>query len=195
MFTNATLFSIRGWRLVNMSSKELIELIKRFKNQDMSAFSEIYDNFKNLINSYSYKLGGEDYNQELTVFLLELLYDVELSRFMDDCSDGLNRYILVSIRNKYYAMSREKQEYNNFLHNGDINQLYCRPTADAKLLIKEMLKLLSKKQRDIIIYKYIYGYSDTELGALLNISRQAVNRLKNRAVEAMYEYYINEELI
>lgn len=178
-----------------MNNKILVPLIIRFKNRDMSAFSEIYEAFKDLINFYSKRLGGEDYNQELTVFLLELLYEIELSRFKSDASDGLNRYIAVSIRNRYYAISKENQQYNSLLHNGDINDLYCCSSADAKLLLKEMLKILSKRQRDIIIYKYIYGYSDVELGDLLNISRQAVNRLKNRAIDSMYEYYLSGEFI
>ena len=56
------------------------------------------------------------------------------------------------------------------------------------LLLKSLglplqLNDLSEKQRFVIIQKYIIGFSDVEIAERMNISRQAVNRLINRALE------------
>lgn len=173
-----------------MKDELMLRLIQNFLKQDMSAFAIIYKEFEALMILYSNRLGGEDYLQELTVFLLELLYGINIYEFEN--SEQIKRYIAVSIRNKYIALSKDKQKYENFHCNSTENVFYCNSTAEDTVDMTDMLKSLSARQRVIIVYKYIYGYSDIELALLLGISRQAVNRLKNRAVETMQEYYFGE---
>ncbi|HBF3254028.1 TPA: glycosylating toxin sigma factor TcdR, partial [Clostridioides difficile] len=53
---------------------------------------------------------------------------------------------------------------------------------------------LSGIQRKVIFYKYLKGYSDREISVKLKISRQAVNKAKNRAFKKIkkdYENYFN----
>jgi len=172
-----------------MSNRILLGLIRRFKAYDSAAFSEIYDDFKGLIIFYSGKLADEDASQELTIFLLELLYSIDLTAFKADNSDGLRRYIAVSLRNKYIYLSREKQRYGILCNQLYENNAFFTETTDEKISIYEALNTLSKRQRLIMIYKYIYNYSDVEIADMLNISRQAVNRLKNRSVASLKQFY------
>ncbi len=172
-----------------MSNKELRELIEGFRNQDMLSFDIIYDEFKRYINFYSKKLKTDDSVQELTVFLIELLYEIDLSRFKEDTSDGLNRYIAVSIRNKYIALSKENCKYTSMraeLYEREV--FYCDTTVD-KVSIEEALEKLTERQRLIIIYKYILHYSDAEISLMLGITRQSVNRIKNRAFAVLRNFY------
>ncbi len=173
-----------------MSNLLLIKLIKKFRSRDMTAFAVIYKEFEGLILYYSAKLGGEDYSQELTIFLIELLYDLKITDFKSDSSEGVKRYIAVSLRNKYIALSKEKQKYDTLCKEAYENDFCYYSSADERLLLEDMLKGLSQRQRLVVVYKYIYGYSDAELGVMFNISRQAVNRLKNRAICILQEYYI-----
>ena len=76
------------------------------------------------------------------------------------------------------------------INNALVEDLTCDSSAEMLLSVEDMLNCLSQKQKLIMIYKYIYGYSDIEISMLLNISRQAVNRLKNRAITTLKEYYI-----
>ncbi len=172
-----------------MCNYQLKKLIEDFKKQDMLSFGPIYEEFKRYINFYSKKLGLEDALQELTVFLIELLYDIELSRFPTDSSDGLTRYIAVAIRNKYIALSKENSRYASMcaeLYESEV--FYCDSTVE-KVCIEEALEKLTHRQRLIIIYKYILNYSDAEISLLLGVSRQAVNRIKNRAFVVLREFY------
>ena len=176
-----------------MFNSRLSELIENFQKGDMDAFQTINLEFEGLISFYSKKLGGEDYFQELEVFLLELLRQIKISTFDAYTNDGLKRYIAVSIRNRYISLSKEKQK-TEFL-SSDIYEKDLRVDFKPanKLITEEMLGLLSKKQRQVITYKYIYGYSDAEIAEYFKISRQAVNRLKIRAIEIMREYYISSD--
>lgn len=55
-------------------------------------------------------------------------------------------------------------------------------SLEDRLELREMLGGLTDVQQKVIIAKYLDGYSDAEIAARLHISRQAVNRAKNRAI-------------
>ena len=175
--------------MVEMQNYLLKELILRFKGGDIKAFPILYEEFKKMICFYSKKIGNEDARQELIMFLLETFYDVELERFKDDEGDNLKRYIAVSLRNRYIALSKEYlKDLTSLLNLYERDAVYSY--SDDEILLRDMLKILSEKQRRIIIYKYIYGYSDLEIAKILGISRQAVNRLKNRGFELIRENFL-----
>lgn len=172
-----------------MENTMLTGLIEKFRKGDMSAFAVIYEGYKKLIAYYSKKLGGEDYTQELTLFFIELLYDIEIKRFKYYSENALHNYIAVALRNKYIALSKEQQKYDVFLHNTFEKDFICNTSPVKSLELKEFLKLLSKRQQTVIIYKYIYGYSEKEISDFLNVTVQAVYRLKKRALSTFEDYY------
>lgn len=166
----------------------LKELIERFKNQEISAFEMIYDEFKGLINFYARKLAYEDAIGELTLFLIELIYSVKMTKFPYDKTDSLHRYIAVAVRNKYIELSKKKSCENSFcfeLFESDGKE----NSAIERIQIEEALAYLTERQKKIIVYKYIYGFSDCQIAKLLSITRQSVNRLKNRGLKELKNYY------
>ena len=147
----------------------------------------IYEEFKKSIQNYAKKLQDDDTSQELTLFLIELLYDIDLSCFTKE-NDGLKRYILVSLKNKYYALLQQKIKFKKQLDNlKPCENDYIDITSNITL--REALECLSERQRLIIVYKYIYCLSDCEIARILDISRQAVNRLKNRSFSVLKNFY------
>lgn len=163
-------------------------LIKDFRTQDVTAFEIIFEEFKGLISFYAKKINYEDAFGELSLFLLELLYSIDLSKFKKDKSDTLKRYIAVSIRNKYIALSkqfceREKRELSFF--DKDSYSFGFEGMLD----MLDALKHLSASQQNVLIYKYVYSLSDCQIAETLGITRQAVNRLKNRGLKALKDYF------
>lgn len=166
-----------------MYKKTLKCLVEDFKGGDMGAFPQIYGEFERLIYHYSKKLDSEDVRQELTLFLIELLYKIEVSS-----SEGIKKYIAVCLRNKYIYLSKQKQLGFSLIDKVAENyDTYCDFCEDT-VLLKELISKLPIKQREVIVYKYIYSYSDIEIAEIMNISRQAVNRIKNRALCGLREY-------
>lgn len=165
----------------------LITLTEKFRSGDMSAFPLIYAEFEGLIYHYTAKCSAEDTYQELTVFLVELLYKAKLSQFVKNSDNSFKRYIAVCLGNKYIALSKE----DILRKSRNISFEDRTPSVDGffeKQLLKDAMAKLTVKQQKVICYKYIYDYSDTEIAYRLNISRQAVNRIKNRAFESLREY-------
>ena len=62
-----------------MCNRCLKLLIEKFRKQDITVFPILYDVFKRLIIFYSNKLNYDDAVSELTLFLVELFYKIDLS--------------------------------------------------------------------------------------------------------------------
>lgn len=175
-----------------MCNKELIAIAKKIKNKDMSRFEEVYEAFSGLIYHFANKLGYDDAGQELTVFLLELLYSLNTDKFLPDESDEVNRYIAASVRNKYIALLKKRSRI--MLESGELYDCVgCEAEFEGTLTLKDGIKLLNERQRWAIILRYIYGYSDTEIAEKLGITRQAVNRLQRKALSVLREYFEGKE--
>lgn len=172
-----------------MENLKLKKLIWDFRKGEIYSFSIIYDVFKKLINFYSKKAGDEDVEQELMIFLMELLYDIDLSRFEDNEKDNLKRYIAVALGHKYINIIKEIQNSQNKFYELLECDFFHYDNTESDIYVKSMLENLSPRQRMIIVYKYIYNYSDVEISYILGISRQAVNRLKNRALGTLRKLY------
>lgn len=59
-----------------------------------------------------------------------------------------------------------------------------------EVLTSILLQSLSKNQRYIITMKFMYHLSDKDIAKRLGISRQAVNRTKNRALNNLRKFLI-----
>ncbi len=172
-----------------MDNLTLSTLITRFKAGDPAAYCRLFEGFEALLRLYAYRLSGEDSFQELSLFLIELFYKIDLSSFKSCKEDGLNRYICVSLKHKYIALSKQEQRLKKEKNP------YCEATdfenrdliENARL--KEALATLTAPQRKVIVYKYVYQFTDAEIGDMLKISRQAINKTKNRAFKTLKGYY------
>lgn len=180
---------------VIMKDYLLKPLIEKIKEQDMSAFPLIFDEFKRLINFYAAKLRYEDAASDLTLFLIELLYTIRLSKFEDNESDDIKRYIAVSIKNKYFSLSANhfnKEKYNDDFYDG--YDVFYEDFL-GRIFLDDSLKSLNDEQKIIIIYRYIYGYSIADIGQITNLSRQTVNKKKNQALKILREEFLKNETI
>lgn len=180
---NARQFLANGLKgLFKMQNCLLKPLILKIKEQDMAAFPLIFDEFKKLINFYGAKLGYEDAASELTLFLIELLYEINIARFPSNSDEDIHKYIAASIKNKYIALSRAKLK--NTIFENELWEDCCGYTEDfdCRFCFTQGVSCLNSVQRKIIIYHYVYGYSIAEIAKLLGVTRQAVNRSKNQAL-------------
>lgn len=155
----------------------------------MTRFYDLFSEFEKLIRHFERKSDFEDAGEELTLFLLELIYSIDTDKFMPDSSEALSRYIAVSVRNQYISLSKKRQKYIT-----EFNELFDSTGAyslepEKNIALKAGLLLLSERQRTAIILRYIYGYSDVEISSKLNISRQAVNRLETRGIKILKNYF------
>lgn len=167
----------------------LKKLILSFRLQESGAFEMIYDEFKDLIYYYARKQRNEDIIGELTLSLIELLYRIDLNRFYSDKSEDIKKYITVAIKNKYISILRKQMKESIMLSDFPEEDFVYDSQMNMYVDMNEAFDGLTNRQKRIIICKYIYCLSDVQISEILKISRQAVNRLKNRAIKVLKEYY------
>ena len=172
-----------------MCNSEIIKIIKEIQSNDMSRFGELYDVFSVLIRHFDYKSDFEDASSELSLFLLELIYSLDTDKFISDGSEALKRYIAVSLRNRYIALSKRKAARRCEIACLEENTASTVLNQDERLALKEGLRLLSAQQRKAIVLRHIYGFSDAEIADRLGITRQAVNRLGSRGLKTLRQYF------
>lgn len=172
-----------------MCNSEIIKIIKEIQSNDMSRFGEFYDVFSVLIRHFENKADFEDASSELSLFLLELIYSLDTDKFIPDSSEALKRYIAVSLRNRYIALSKRKAARRCEIACLEENTASTVLNQDERLALREGLRLLSGQQRKAVVLRHIYGFSDAEIADRLGITRQAVNRLGSRGLKTLRQYF------
>lgn len=165
----------------------LTELIKRAIEGDDLALMEIILQFKPLLAKFSEQLNYYCSETDLTIFLIELIKGLNLSDFNDINDAIIVNLIYKSLCNKKVDLYRKNKlksiEECVLIQEITPEKAYMEP--ETEILIRNALDTLPKQQKIILVKKYYKGYSDTEIAHCLNISRQAVNRAKNKALEKL----------
>ncbi len=176
-----------------MKNNLMKPLIEKIKNGDMSAFPVIYDEFKRLITFFAVKLHYEDASADLILFFMELICNMNLSRFDDDDGDDIKKYIVASIKNKYVSVLSQRIREASF--NYELYEGYASVTEKVtdRICLRNGFKALPEPEKSIILYRYYYGYSIAEIADEMNITRQSVNKRKNKALKIMRKAFEEEK--
>ena len=168
------------------TAKGTINIIYGIKLGSQDAMEKALETFEPIISKYSFWLKDEDARQELSLFLIEQIKNYPLKSFR--CDAAFIQYISQSIYHEYIRLSKHLQKQKeNVLSFDEQLQIPCsdEESIERRILIYDLLSRLSKKQREIIVLEYFYGYKDREIGIKLNVSRQAVNKQKNSALKKL----------
>ncbi|WP_302487138.1 sigma-70 family RNA polymerase sigma factor [uncultured Megamonas sp.] len=149
--------------------------------------------FQGQIKSYSRKAQSEDIQQDLYIFLIHLINTISLDKMNNTNDKTLISYISHSIKFKFYKYF--KQQYNqsntelNFLDeiNYEENPANCvsENVIFSDLEFLNLLKDLTAKEKTVIILKYKYGFSTSEIAKKNKVSVQAVYKLEKHALNKL----------
>lgn len=156
-------------------------------DHDEQSICTIVDKFKPLLKKYAYHLNYDCAETDLIIFLLELISKVEWRSLFNLSESALVNYIVHALRNKKNDLFRKSKRSLQEVHL--MEEHLCQKDSDIinVIFIKELLKQLTDKQQEVIIYKFLFGLSDLEIGIKMKISRQAVNQIKNRSLITLKE--------
>ena len=94
-----------GGKLMN---KELIfKIIDVKKNNNNEGILDILAIFENIINKYSRKLNGEDTKQDLYVFLIKLINNIDELTIINYEDKQVLSYFSKSLKNEYIRLSKK----------------------------------------------------------------------------------------
>lgn len=73
-----------------------------------------------------------------------------------------------------------------------LSNISSSSNTDTQILLSDALLYLSERQKQMITYKYYYGYSTKEIAEILHISRQSVNQTILRGLDILRNYINND---
>ncbi len=127
---------------------------------------------------------------------------VKLHRYSDKIdnidSKATKNYVYTVIRNESITIKRKEERRNNFEQNVQFDDEYALNTIEGQVdigdfcnkygfgpEISEELEKLSLIDRDILTYKYSFGYSFKEISEIMDMSRDAVYKRHKRALDKL----------
>lgn len=169
----------------------LYEMVMNARTGDKEALQNLVERFQPLIKKYKRKLNYDGADTDLIICFIETIHKIPIYRdnhiINEECIVG---YINKSIKNKYIYFSKKyskvyrvEVELNLDIAGDDANS-----KVEDNVSIEELLDKLSERQRRVIEGIFFKNTTEVEISRQLNISRQAVNRTKNRALKCLKEY-------
>lgn len=170
----------------------LYELIIDAKNKKADAPEAVIVHFLPQIKKYSRLLEGNDTYQSLILFLLELLNKIPLEKECLQNDKIMFSYISKSLKHKYISMSIRSGKLSAAEVGLDVNTVLAdHYNFESSILLKDALKVLNRREYELINQLFFYGYTVKEISAALHVSKQAVNQLKNRALKKLLRHLKN----
>ncbi|ERK28954.1 sigma-70 family RNA polymerase sigma factor [Clostridium intestinale] len=151
--------------------------IEEFKRGNNEVFLDVLNRFTSYIKLCSYKLNYYCAETDLIIYLFKLIPQIDLSNFESD--KYIIGYIKKCIRNMAVTLYKKNKNYSFITYDNDVLDNNIAYIQEFPIDVEGLISNLSDTQKKIIIYRYKYRFSDSEIGKLLKISRQAV--YKNRA--------------
>lgn len=158
-----------------------------FQGGMQSEFDQILNMFSSYIKFLSKRVKHDNVENELRLELFIICKKIDLSKFNDDsCISGYIKVCLSNYTNKLYHKYFYKNEVINsdlceFNHNSILNSF----EDEYNIYFFDLISSLSEKNKEIIKLKYFHQYTDKEIGNMLNLSRQSVNRNLNKSLKIL----------
>ena len=172
-------------------NKELIFKIIAVKkyNKDESIL-DILAIFDNIINKYSRKLNGEDTKQDLYVFLIKLIKNIDELSIVNYEDKQVLFYFSKALKNEYIRLSKKNDRRKN---NEDYNcedRVWGYNFIESNIEVVDSIKNLNNYEKKIIKMVVLNGYSVSEVAKKTGKSRQAISQVKNRAISKLKKVYL-----
>lgn len=171
----------------------LCDQIALAQSGDKSIMLALIEQFKPLITKYAKLLNTEDAFEEMRLVFIELIMELKLDKLRSRSDGVIVAYITKTIRTRYIAKNRRRELESNTVYWDDLDESLRRklepsnPLFSAEEDFIEAIPpgVLNEKEMDIITMIYLYGYSAAEVARERNITRQAVNQIKLRALKRL----------
>ena len=153
-------------------------LVNSIANGDDEAFEQLYFLTYNVLYSFLKKYNKND---EIIkdVISQTFLIVIAKSSTLNNFSNCLG-WILTIAKNCLFNEVRKSTKYE--ISAEDFNLITPEPNMDY-LSIKEIIETFSQQDKNIIYYKYYYGYSNQEISQKSNCSVSTIKRKLKKIID------------
>ena len=173
-----------------MNKEFIFKIIDVKKNNKDESMLDILAIFDNIINKYSRKLNGEDTKQDLYVFLIKLINNIDELTIINYEDKQVLSYFSKSLKNEYIRLSKKNDREKS---NQDYNYeeiVWGHNLIESNIEVLDAIKNLNSYEKSIIKRVVLNGDSVSEVAKKTGKSRQAINQVKNRAISKLKKVYL-----
>lgn len=175
----------------------LFSIFKSAQMGEEEAILMLYNKFLPKIKKCSINLNYETAETDITIRFLEFIKNTNFDALISKCDGAVVNYINRFFDNTFVDLLNSRSTHIFFVYLDDENSFIKSLSTydDQSNLDIDYFTFLTELQKKIIVYRYIYGYSSKEIAQKLKVSRQAVDRTKNRAIKiikTVYDEYLQE---
>lgn len=176
---------------------ELCQMVEQSQLGDKESTMKLVERFSPLLRKYARKVDAEDSFEELQCRFLELIADIDIHKLNCRTDSVIIKYINQTMFHQYIAISKKSKtplcayiddlsDYNPFEYDLRLSEV----DDYRSLLLIDMQNALTSVEYRTLFSLYILQYSVSETSKNLNISRQAVNQTKHRALKKLKNAWI-----
>jgi RNA polymerase sigma factor (sigma-70 family) len=169
-------------------------LWKTFQKGDREAFAEIYNLYIHELLSYGYRVTSN--RQLIKDSIQDMFLHLWLHRENLSETDSVKFYLFRSLRNRIVRNHDKdlhilKENHDLILDNiiGELpfeHELMQRETEEAQVSrLHHAIGQLSKRQQEVIVFRYHHDFSLEEISRLMNLNNQSVRNLLHRAISQL----------
>lgn len=164
-------------------------ILKYQMENDKEAIEELISYFNDITTNISKKLNYEEAQTDILICLIELLKRINLKSYNNN--NSIRAMVIRSLVNKRTDLFRKNilKKQEEYELNLDIVSTYF-DNDKSLLIIEDLIKPLSSKQREVIKLSFVDQYSDIEISKIMNVSRQAVGQMKKRSLNLLKEFIV-----
>lgn len=167
------------------------DLFQKVQKGDKDALLMLIEQFMPLINKYKRKLDCDGSETDLLIKFIEIAKSEKTVNIITD--EQLIEYIKICIKNEYIRLSKNQNKVQKsellILDNDMPDKANIYDEIDMKTVVRQALNQLTSLQKEIIIRTVINNEKEKDIAKDLNISQQAVNKAKNKALEKMKNFF------
>lgn len=184
--------------LNQLDREEIDNLVRQAKTQSAEAFGRLYDLLVKRIYNYVYfrvknHSEAEDLTEEVFLRALEALSGYELTEapFASWLFRIAHNLVIDYYRkSKKYAIS-SMEDAEEVLSNGkNLDDLVSEKIEQEGLL--KALSRLTDDHREVIVLKFVEGFSNKEIGEIMDKTEGAIKSLQHRALLSLRGYLEGE---
>lgn len=167
---------------------DLPELFEKAKNGDNDAFTEIYDLYFTPISKYIYyRTKSAEDTKDLTQTVFTKFYK-NIDKYTVDGNPL--KYFYTVARNSVIDWQRKKKPYysDEMENNSDSSQRKKIEISFLSEKILKTLKLLPLAQQEAIVLKIMHGFTNKEIGEIIDKTEENVRQLQSRGIKKVRSY-------
>lgn len=180
--------------------RELKDLIVAAQNSDKQSMMELLTYFEPIINKYTRRMrNDEDFKSDITIYLIELINEIKLSKFRIPNDYAIINYVKNSLYHQYICLSKKssvRRVTENNYESEDLDEWIGVDTSFSDtindFLMDDVLRnTLTEREYSCIKLMVLDGLSSTQAANILGITRQSANEAKIRALTKLKRLLIN----